>query len=227
MPGAKRPGVAGRSFHMSVVAVTRGFQNVGQAIGLKSIYFAASQREVGKSLLALRQDLAVACRCNGHRDTAGRSMPDPDKKAHPDSRRGCSGQYFRCRGASSRREANGLSRAARHCRKQTRRERGIAAVALKSAAPDGATLLQAPIVVPVLDPLVFTHPGFDPARVRPDWAGFAVHVRTCSQSRSSGRDYFGFRRVGEGQSGKGDLCHGCGRQHPTFSGPDAQPRGQR
>lgn len=41
---------------------------------------------------------------------------------------------------------------------------GVAARALRSAAPDGTTLLLAPIVVPVLVPLVFNNPGFDPAR---------------------------------------------------------------
>jgi len=40
----------------------------------------------------------------------------------------------------------------------------IAAEALKSAAPDGATLLLAPIAVPVLAPLVFKQLGYDPAK---------------------------------------------------------------
>jgi tripartite-type tricarboxylate transporter receptor subunit TctC len=40
----------------------------------------------------------------------------------------------------------------------------IAVDALKSAAPDGATLLLAPIAVPVLGPLVFKNPSYDPAR---------------------------------------------------------------
>lgn len=40
----------------------------------------------------------------------------------------------------------------------------IAAEALKSAAPDGSTLLLVPIVVPVLAPLVFKQLGYDPAK---------------------------------------------------------------
>lgn len=40
----------------------------------------------------------------------------------------------------------------------------IAAEALKSAAPDGATLLLVPIAVPVLAPLVFKQLGYDPAK---------------------------------------------------------------
>jgi tripartite-type tricarboxylate transporter receptor subunit TctC len=40
----------------------------------------------------------------------------------------------------------------------------IAVAALKSAPPDGATLLLAPIAVPVIVPLVFKEPNLDPAR---------------------------------------------------------------
>jgi tripartite-type tricarboxylate transporter receptor subunit TctC len=40
----------------------------------------------------------------------------------------------------------------------------IAVEALKSAAPDGNTLLLAPVAVPVIVPLVFRNAGFDPAR---------------------------------------------------------------
>ena len=40
----------------------------------------------------------------------------------------------------------------------------IAAEALKNAAPDGTTLYLAPIVVPVLAPLVFRNPGYDPVK---------------------------------------------------------------
>jgi tripartite-type tricarboxylate transporter receptor subunit TctC len=40
----------------------------------------------------------------------------------------------------------------------------IAAEALKNAAPDGSTLLLAPIAVPVLAPLVFKQLGYDPAK---------------------------------------------------------------
>ena len=40
----------------------------------------------------------------------------------------------------------------------------IAAEALKSAAPDGSTLLLVPIVVPVLAPLVFKQLGYDPVK---------------------------------------------------------------
>jgi tripartite-type tricarboxylate transporter receptor subunit TctC len=40
----------------------------------------------------------------------------------------------------------------------------IAVDALRAAAPDGATLLLAPIAVPVIVPLVFKDPGYDPAR---------------------------------------------------------------
>lgn len=40
----------------------------------------------------------------------------------------------------------------------------IAAEALKNAAPDGTTLYLAPIVVPVLAPLVFRDPGYDPVK---------------------------------------------------------------
>ena len=41
---------------------------------------------------------------------------------------------------------------------------GVTAHALGSAVPDGTTLLLAPIAVPVLVPLVFKNPGFDPAK---------------------------------------------------------------
>jgi tripartite-type tricarboxylate transporter receptor subunit TctC len=40
----------------------------------------------------------------------------------------------------------------------------IAAEALKNAAPDGATMLLTPVVVPVLAPLVFKQLNYDPAR---------------------------------------------------------------
>ncbi|MGB8437558.1 MAG: Bug family tripartite tricarboxylate transporter substrate binding protein [Burkholderiales bacterium] len=40
----------------------------------------------------------------------------------------------------------------------------LAAKTLKSAAPDGATLLLTPMAVPVIVPLVFRRPGYDPAK---------------------------------------------------------------
>ena len=40
----------------------------------------------------------------------------------------------------------------------------IAVDALRSAAPDGATVLVAPIAVPVIGPLVFRNPSYDPAK---------------------------------------------------------------
>jgi tripartite-type tricarboxylate transporter receptor subunit TctC len=40
----------------------------------------------------------------------------------------------------------------------------IAAEALKNAAPDGATLLLTPIVVPVLAPLIYSNLGYDPVK---------------------------------------------------------------
>jgi tripartite-type tricarboxylate transporter receptor subunit TctC len=43
----------------------------------------------------------------------------------------------------------------------------VAIAAFKSAAPDGTTLLFAPIALPVIGPLVFKDPGYDPAK---DWA---------------------------------------------------------
>ena len=43
----------------------------------------------------------------------------------------------------------------------------VAIAAFKSAAPDGTTLLFAPIALPVIGPLVFKTPGYEPAK---DWA---------------------------------------------------------
>jgi tripartite-type tricarboxylate transporter receptor subunit TctC len=40
----------------------------------------------------------------------------------------------------------------------------IAVEALKASAPDGRTLLLAPIAVPVIIPIVFKNPGFDPVK---------------------------------------------------------------
>jgi len=43
----------------------------------------------------------------------------------------------------------------------------VAIAAFKNAAPDGTTLLFAPIALPVIGPLVFKAPGYEPAK---DWA---------------------------------------------------------
>jgi tripartite-type tricarboxylate transporter receptor subunit TctC len=40
----------------------------------------------------------------------------------------------------------------------------LAVEALKASAPDGRTLLMVPVAVPVIIPIVFKDPGFDPAR---------------------------------------------------------------
>jgi tripartite-type tricarboxylate transporter receptor subunit TctC len=103
----------------------------------------------------------------------------------------------------------------------------IAVDAFKTAAPDGATLLFAPIAIPVIGPLVFRNPGYDPAK---DFAPvaqvakyeFALAVAASHPARTAPEFVAWARanpqRASVGNPGAGSLPHFLGVMVAQASG---------